>query len=114
MRNEAFFEVMVVDNDDDDDDNNNDVVRFYVHFQVRRCQKAIERCEQPGAPGSQPEMKLCKVLQICCSQEGTVLCTFSNKSDATKFATLRSGFVEGLGIHEDRSWHLFTNECSVF
>ena len=29
--------------------------------------------------------------------------TFSNKSDATRFATFRSGFVEGLGIHKDRS-----------
>jgi hypothetical protein len=27
---------------------------------------------------------------------------FSNKSDATRFANVRSGFVEGLGIHKDR------------
>jgi hypothetical protein len=45
IRNVAFFEVMVVDNDNDDDDNNNDVVRFYVHFRVRRRRPKRSRDE---------------------------------------------------------------------
>jgi hypothetical protein len=52
MRNEAFFEVMVVDNDDDDDDDDNDVARFYVHFQVRRRQKRLSDANNPELPGS--------------------------------------------------------------
>jgi hypothetical protein len=42
---------MVVDNDNDDDDDNNDVVRFYVHFQVRRRQKRLSDVNKPELPG---------------------------------------------------------------
>jgi hypothetical protein len=43
---------MVVDNDNDDNDDNNDVVRFCVHFQVRRRQRRLSDVNNPELPGS--------------------------------------------------------------